>query len=417
MRIIESMRSVDKRMKLLAGVFMLAALLLCSACSSGAGASAESEAAKELHTLHLSVDYESNLFLAVYDIDVLVDGESVAIAKQGDVLTQDVSLEAGNHTLRFQEEGHSSVAVETTIKIEGETYYSCSLKSHMSDIELKDERMEAAAAHDERVADEAAEQAEKERIEQDAKEKADAVVADLNACVGKTAAAARKVAKKHDYRAYLLDSEGTDITDLYDAVAKDAGLRKVEVKKVELAEFFGEKSASFTLSYTLPDEEWFDGKTLAKAIEKVKTDGIPFTIVADNTGMNMMSSYEAGDLDPAAMSVVGADWAIDYTSIEFRILSKEMIEADQKQRTMRDSLDAKLDSIDAWQAVQRYGKDMYGPDFKVHYIIGRLAEEPWDEDTWFLKAECDVYGNSGYTVEAKVTGTTDSPVVFDFNVY
>ena len=393
------------------------AMALCCSCSSGSGGSTVSEPPKELYALHLDVDYESNLLLAVYDVEVLIDGQAIGEISQGNTLSDEAHIEAGTHTLRFQKKGNSSVSVEKSLKVEGESFYSCTLKAHMAEIELMDEQYESAEGHSKRVTSEAEAKAEQERIEQDAKAKADAIIDDLNACVGKNAVAAGKVAKRYDYEAHILDARGEDITQLVGQAEKGSKVRKSKVKSVKLDEFMGVKSAEFTLEYALPGEEWLASAALSEAIERLKGDGIPYRIADDNTGLDMTSEYEAGDYDAANAVVVGTDWASGHTSVDLRVLSTDQIKAEKKRESMRDSLDEKLDSVEAWQAVQRYGKDVVGSKFKVHYILGRLAEEPWDEDTWFLKAECDVDGQSGYTVEAKVTGTSNNPVVIDFNVY
>ena len=86
------------------------------------------------------------------------------------------------------------------------------------------------------------------------------------------------------------------------------------------------------------------------------------------------------------------------------------------------SLDEKLDRGYAWQALEAFGKAQYYPfDFKLHYIVGQIAAREYDNDTWFLKAECtikDIYGNKYDTVcEGRVTGTTENPQVVYFFVY
>jgi len=55
-------------------------------------------------------------------------------------------------------------------------------------------------------------------------------------------------------------------------------------------------------------------------------------------------------------------------------------------------------------------------------LIGNLAETAKDENTWFLKAECEYKNEYGTwvknrTCESNVTGATESPRVIDFKVY
>lgn len=75
----------------------------------------------------------------------------------------------------------------------------------------------------------------------------------------------------------------------------------------------------------------------------------------------------------------------------------------------------------AWQAVDRYGEQMYPYGFKLHYIAGKLAEEK-QGDRYFLKATCDVkneFGTwaKGLDCEAYVSGSGTNWTVDSFNVY
>lgn len=106
----------------------------------------------------------------------------------------------------------------------------------------------------------------------------------------------------------------------------------------------------------------------------------------------------------------------------FYINTQENTDRQNEQRELKSNLNSKLNSTYAWQAVEKYGKEQYSYGFKLHYIAGILAEEAVDQDTWFLKAYCDVtngYGTKAknLTCEAHVTGTTDNPKIVDFVVY
>ena len=104
------------------------------------------------------------------------------------------------------------------------------------------------------------------------------------------------------------------------------------------------------------------------------------------------------------------------------INTQENIDAEQALKEARNNLDAKLDHTYAWLAVEKYGKKQYIYGFKLHDIASRLAEDVADENTWFLKAYCDVKNEYGtwaknLTCEAYVSGTTDNPRIKDFKVY
>ena len=83
---------------------------------------------------------------------------------------------------------------------------------------------------------------------------------------------------------------------------------------------------------------------------------------------------------------------------------------------------ASLDAAAAWIFADQYGKKEYPYGFKLHWMTGKLAERAEDDNTWFLKATCDVknaYGTwaKGLNCEARVTGTNDLAMVIYFVVY
>lgn len=99
-----------------------------------------------------------------------------------------------------------------------------------------------------------------------------------------------------------------------------------------------------------------------------------------------------------------------------------MIVEAQSETAVQDALRAKLDVWYAWDAVERYGKRQYPYGFKLEKIKGKLAETVEDENTWFLKATCEVKNEYGtwmknLVCEASVSGTTESPRIDYFIVY
>ena len=87
---------------------------------------------------------------------------------------------------------------------------------------------------------------------------------------------------------------------------------------------------------------------------------------------------------------------------------------------MREELDKKLDVYTAWTAFELYGKAEYPYGFS-RKMFSVIAEEPKDEDTWFLKCTVKITNMFNATfetsAEAYVTGTTDNPKVTYFYVY
>ena len=107
--------------------------------------------------------------------------------------------------------------------------------------------------------------------------------------------------------------------------------------------------------------------------------------------------------------------------VQLTINTSENIAADEAAQAVQNTLIAKLEPNSAWEAVEAYGETQYPYGFKLHWIMGQLAEEAKDENTWFLKATATItneYGAELETVcEADVTGTTTSPEVINFYVY
>lgn len=83
------------------------------------------------------------------------------------------------------------------------------------------------------------------------------------------------------------------------------------------------------------------------------------------------------------------------------------------------NLEKKLKATTAWAAVEVYGEKKYPYGFKVS-LKDLKAQKALDEDTWFLKASCEVENASGniatMTCSAKVKNIDGGPVVTSFSV-
>lgn len=82
----------------------------------------------------------------------------------------------------------------------------------------------------------------------------------------------------------------------------------------------------------------------------------------------------------------------------------------------KNELEKKLGSVYALTACEEYGKKNYR-DFDIHKILGMVAEEAVDSDTWFFEYEVSADGYDGKHMKCFVTGTSDSPKVTNFSVY
>lgn len=80
------------------------------------------------------------------------------------------------------------------------------------------------------------------------------------------------------------------------------------------------------------------------------------------------------------------------------------------------ALNEKLNQTSALIAVKEYGQRQYGDDFDLHYMMGLNDASAKDENTWSFKIEAEL-DDENKTVDAEVTGTTDSPEVISFDMY
>lgn len=119
-----------------------------------------------------------------------------------------------------------------------------------------------------------------------------------------------------------------------------------------------------------------------------------------------------------------ADYSVDTVEVDTdnKTVTVELVANSVLQtQKMTDALNEKLPSSACWVAAENYGESQYPYGFELHYFMGKIAEEAYDENTWFLKAECTVTNMFGAEAdgicEVMVTGTEDAPQVTSFNVY
>ena len=142
------------------------------------------------------------------------------------------------------------------------------------------------------------------------------------------------------------------------------------------------------------------GMTADKAEDTLKEAGF--------TNIKLQGENGAEVTDPKT-------WVVTYQSPMEETKAKEDAEKTKKK------LSKKLDNVSAWVAAEEYGQAEYPYGFDLHSALGVVAEEAVDENTWYLKASCDVTNEYGaekkMTCEAHVTGTSKSPKVISFVVY
>lgn len=165
------------------------------------------------------------------------------------------------------------------------------------------------------------------------------------------------------------------------------------------------------------------GGKMADAMSVLSNLGYTVVYEHERTGLDFAGEVGSWGEDELSKWVVTGVDNIDSKekTVTVRINTQENIDAQIAEENKRKALEEKLPVEYAWQAVEQYGETQYPYGFDLHWMIGKLAEEADDENTWFLKAECKVKNAYGATMqgncEAQVTGTQDNPQVTYFMVY
>lgn len=196
--------------------------------------------------------------------------------------------------------------------------------------------------------------------------------------------------------------EPTSTAIVFDENAVDAGAK--ENADAAESEKISEVSTASAEEVTLMQ---YVGQPVAALVEKVEELGYTATYLADGVDFtefldSLIDDYLTQDIEIN----------VEKKEIIVHILFAEKLVWVEQESKLRENLEIGS----AWIAVKNYGENIYGSDFELHYILGKIAESMEDENTWFLKANCTVFGVD-MVCEAKVTGTTENPQVIDFYVY
>ena len=236
--------------------------------------------------LILTVDYESNLFLNKYDVDIYANDQKIGSVSQGDKFNKTVTLKAGQYSLVFCKKGDKKVYGKASVDMSEGQIYSCSIVAHRKEIEISKVKTETIAERDKRIAEaEAKKKAEEERKEaqKKAEEEAEKQKAELEnriyKCVRRKIVSAEKVAAKYGYSVKLLNLHGKTFTAKYnklnDTEQKEYRIQKVgainhdkksvdltvgnvvKLKKIEKSQFSDLKKESLTDAYKQAKEDGY----------------------------------------------------------------------------------------------------------------------------------------------------------------
>lgn len=101
--------------------------------------------------------------------------------------------------------------------------------------------------------------------------------------------------------------------------------------------------------------------------------------------------------------------------------AEEAKKAEEEKK--REEANKIIDEIEAFNACERRGKFEFPYGFKIHSVLGVIANQSIDNNTgWYFKYTVDITNGFGATMkdkvmECKVHGTTASPSVDYFVVY
>lgn len=101
--------------------------------------------------------------------------------------------------------------------------------------------------------------------------------------------------------------------------------------------------------------------------------------------------------------------------------AEEAKKAEEEKK--REEANKIIDEIEAFNACERRGKFEFPYGFKIHSVLGMIANQSIDNNTgWYFKYTVDITNGFGATMkdkvmECKVHGTTASPSVDYFMVY
>lgn len=123
--------------KLLSAVLAILILLLTclSGCdelglSSGSRTTRYYDNHENVYSVMLDVTIKHNRLFSDYDVDVIVDGQTLATMSDSESRTFPLELLQGKHKFRFQKTGDSTFYEDVMVTVNQNDYYSYSIKRH-----------------------------------------------------------------------------------------------------------------------------------------------------------------------------------------------------------------------------------------------------------------------------------------------
>lgn len=389
----------------------------------------DQEMISEIYLVKIELDCESNLFFSKYDIEVYINDDLIGTLEHGSKNSFEVELEKGSHTLKVAKEGDMSVDGTAIFDVSESVKVSYILQCSSSRIDIKKGEIEILTPIAENMAripgssEEYKHRAYTEIVLE--LEKAGfhnitaKVLEDLTKDSADNAGMVEEISingKTQFGKSDVFDKESEIIITYH---TTDPNKPESEPKESEPEEALEEESPEVSAMDQLQP---YIGKTIKELTSFLEELGYTATYTAENTGDDFTEWILSGDLEIQEIFIVTNFQNIDEKAhtVEVMMLGKDTIKDREEKIAMKESLEEKLGADVAWAAVKQYGEQNY-QSFKLHTITGVLAESVEDENTWFLKAYCDVKVSGekikNLTCEARVTGTEAKPEVIDFIVY
>ena len=181
----------------------------------------------------------------------------------------------------------------------------------------------------------------------------------------------------------------------------------------------------FLVNNNKPQIDDYVGKDAKQSYEELTSAGHEVEFAYDYN--NKYSGYTKEDFQDFIIRELNLD---TYSQAPYTITKQEndgnkailyikhdsLIESEKAKEDKKAALEEKLGVSEAMTACQMYGKRTHR-DFDMHSVLGQIAQEAKDENTWYLKYTVDADGYEGLTMECYVTGTSAAPEVTDFIVY
>ncbi|MBQ5398540.1 MAG: hypothetical protein IIU14_03775 [Ruminococcus sp.] len=336
-------------------IVLLSILLLFSGCSEENTSNIETKENKNTksYSLLLNIEYETNIIFSTYDAEIYVDDTKLGAVEQGETFTKTISLTEGTHDIIFNKSGDKNIDGSTTIDLNEDKAFSCSIKAHNDGIDINDQQEESLKEYNEK--------AKKSKEDEDSDE------------------------DENEYEDEDSDTEETTKSSRSNTDENKA--KEIQAKMNKLK-----------------------GKKLSNVIKKTKVKGYKTKYIATNTGDDLTSSMN----NEVAKHMYIKSTKVNQSKKTITV--KVTPEHIKKKQNKTAALSKKISKTDAWVAANYYGKSQYD-EFKLHYLVSPLRAEPTsDGKAWSLKAPCTVNGFE-CECEAVVGGTGTNPDIISFKVY